>query len=145
MAAAPVPGSGWVVVTDAALWLPGAGAPRRLPWERVDRASWDRDASRLVVVETAPLGRQPARHVLVLDHADEVLAVVHERVTATVAVQQHVAIEGSRGVRVVGRRVPGAAGLSWAVAVDGGLDLSRPELRARAEQALAQVRAEVGE
>lgn len=165
----------WVVATDQALHLPmhasgtlrpeagPAGvavdeptpsegvrsterlAYRRIPWEQVERAEWDRDADLLRVVETAPLGQRMPTWSLRFERADDrFLRLVRERITASVVVDRRVPIQGRHGVRVIARRGPSIdAELVWAVAFDEELDPSDPEILAAAEEALAAVRAEV--
>jgi hypothetical protein len=60
-----------------------------------------------------------------------------------VVISRHVPITDERGVRVTGRRRPGMRALAWVVAVDAGIDLDDPTVRARVDEAVAQVRAEV--
>jgi hypothetical protein len=49
-----------------------------------------------------------------------------------------------RGVRVVGRRVPGQDGISWQLVFDAGVDRDDPAVRAAASAYVDQARAEVG-
>jgi hypothetical protein len=135
--------AGAVVATDVALYLPTRAGTERIGWERVDRATWDRDEELLTVAEASAGGR-PRRHALRVLDAAELTVVVRERVNATVVLSRHVPIEGTRGVTVVGRRPPGSDRLTWTVAVDRGLDLADPPTRARVDAALAEVRSEVG-
>jgi len=135
----------WYVGTDRALLLPEDGSWRRIGWERVERAEWDRDSGALVVVETAEFGTLEPTHRLRMNDPNRLLELVRERVTASVVVRRFVAVEGRRGITVVGRRVPHSDGaLGWSFVVDSGLDESSPAVQAAAERALAQARAEIG-
>ena len=49
-----------------------------------------------------------------------------------------------RGVRVVGRRVPGEDGISWQLVFDPGVDRDDPAVRAAASAYVDQARAELG-
>lgn len=135
----------WVVGTDRAMYLPESGGSyHRIPWEQVEHAGWERDAEVLRVTGTAPLGETLPVWVLRFEQPDQrLLALVRERISASVVVEQRVAL-GNGGVRVIARRRPGSADdLVWAVAFDDALDPSDPETLAAAEQALASVRSEV--
>lgn len=152
LAAAPNQADRWVVATGRALYLPTADpdppAYRRQPWERVDRAEWDRDAEVLRIVEDAAFGEKLPVTSLILggDRAaqDRLLAVIRERITASVVVATHVGLRGDLGVRVVGRRAPGQDDdLTWSVVFDSGLDPDLPGVLDDAERALADVRSEV--
>ena len=52
----------WYVGTDRALHLANGDGFRRIGWEQVERADWQRDTSTLSVVEVSPLGRARAAH-----------------------------------------------------------------------------------
>ncbi len=106
-------GDGRVVAgTRDALYLPRpaseAGEPLRVPWEQVEAADWDADASVLRVSEVGTWGAPRPVHRLVLVQPTLLLQLVRERVTATVVLQRHVPIAGRRGLRVIARRAPAA-------------------------------------
>lgn len=134
---------GPIVATNHRLLIPVATGFHTIGWEQVERATWSRDDEELLVVETVPLGTKPRRHRIGLGAAMAFLDIVREQVQASVVISRHVAIEGDRGVRVSGRRRPGRHKLAWVVAVDPGIDLDDPEVRATVESAVALVRAEV--
>ncbi|TNM41258.1 hypothetical protein FHP29_09700 [Nocardioides albidus] len=137
------PGDGPAVVggTRDALYV-----PRRIPWEQVAGADWDQEESVLRVVEVARFGEPSPVHVLLLDDAARLLQLIRERVTASIAVQRHVAVSGRRSVRVLARRAPGTHGeLAWFVEYDDGLDPANPRVDAVVQEALATARADVGE
>ena len=59
--------------------------------------------------------------------------------------QRHVAVEGSRGVRVIARRAPsGDRAVTWLFEYDEGVDPDDPLVAQAAEAALAAARDEVG-
>lgn len=135
--------TGTVVATDRRLLVPEPGGYYAVGWDRVDRAAWDGDGEILTVTETAPPGTRAREHRLRVEEAARLLDVVREQVKASLIISRYLLIEGDRGVRVTGRRRPGHGGLSWVVAVDNGLDLDVPDVRARVAAAVAEVRAEV--
>lgn len=131
---AVTPDGGHVVATDRALHLPGGV---RLPWHRVDRASWDETGLDLV-------GTDGSRHRAELPDPGPLPEAVQERVTASILVNRHVSLHGRGGVRLVARRIPGSETPEWVFVFDEGLDPADPGLRALAEQALEEVRRGLG-
>lgn len=128
-----------VVATEAALLLPGGV---RLEWRRVERAAWQ--PPRLTVLEVADVEGTGARHTHELSDEGDLPAVVHSRVTASVAWTDHARLSPAGGVRVVGRRVPDAELLEWQLVYDVGTDREDPLVRAQAEQLVAQARRSIG-
>jgi hypothetical protein len=138
-----VSGGDVVAGTSAALYLPGG---RRIPWEQVEAAEWDRESETLRVTEVGTWGEERPAYSLVLTEPALLLQLVRERVTATVVLQRHVAIRGKRGVRVIARRAPtGARELSWLFEYDEGIDPGDPFVDHAAQEALAAARDEVGD
>ncbi len=135
----------YVVATDRAIFLPLRDGYRRIGWESVDKAGWDNDQRLLWVVETAPLGARPLRFGEHIEAPGALADVVRERVNAAVVISQEVPVDADRGVLVVGRRAPGTDRLTWTVSVDATVDVSRPEIQAAVEAAVAYVREQVGE
>lgn len=129
--------------TRDALYLPD-----RLPWEQVESAGWNRDSSTLRVSEVGSWGTPRRQHHLALDEADRVdrlLRLVNERVTASVVLQRHVALDGRRGVRVIARRAPGRHDEpAWVYEFDEGIDPADPDVRRAAAEAMAAAREELG-
>ncbi len=143
----------WAETTDGAitggsrdaLHLPDREPPR-LPWEEIATADWDVDERELHVVEVGSFGEVKREHRLALADPDRLLALVRERVTASIVVQRHVSVRGQRGVRVLGRRAPGGHGaIAWFVEYDEVLDPADPDVAAVVEEALASARGDVGE
>jgi hypothetical protein len=121
------------------------GETVRVPWEQVEAADWDADASVLRVSEVGTWGEARPEHVLNIDDPGRLLQLVRERVTATVVVQRHIPVHGRRGLRVIARRAPGGERrVTWIFEYDAGIDPDDPDVRATAQAALAQVREEVG-
>lgn len=134
----------WHVATDRALYVAENGGHRRVSWQGVDRATWDRDSERLVVVEVADFGDPQARHQLELSDPGRLLEVVRERVSASVLMSRHVPVAGSRGLKVVARRAPAGDGeVSWSFWLDDGLQPRDPQVRAAAERGLAEAQSEL--
>jgi hypothetical protein len=120
--------------------------PDRLPWEQVEAADWDRETSTFRVREVGSWGRPRAEHAFTIEEPGRMLQLVRERVTASVVIQRHVPVRGSRGVRVIARRSPGRReDLSWAYEFDEGVDPDDPEVRRIAAEALVAAREELGE
>ncbi len=69
---------------------------------------------------------------------------MRERVTASIVIQHHALLDGDLGARFVARRVPGSVDLRWSVVFDAGLDPRSPDLRRRADTALAELRTSLG-
>jgi hypothetical protein len=138
-------GTGWLVGSRRALYVGGQDRWTRLPWERIDRATWDRDAEQLEVYEVADFGEVQPRHVRRLAEPGRLLELLHERVTASVVITRHVPLGGSHGLRIVGRRAPGTdEPVVWSAVLDDALDPQDPEVAAAVRQGLAAARAELG-
>ena len=117
----------------------------RLPWELVEAADWDREASVLRVSEVGSWGEERREHVFALEEPGRLLELVRERVTASVVLQRHVPLEGRRGVRVIARRAPrGDRPVQWVFEYDEGIDPDDPLVREASLEALAAARDEVG-
>jgi hypothetical protein len=142
----------WLVASRAALVLvpasdTSAAAPGviTLPWQEIESAGWNRDDDLFRVSEVGEYGRPRARHAFTLHEASELLAVVRERVTASVVLQRRVAVRGRRGLTVVARRAPNTdAALTWSYELDAGLDPDDPEVRDLAERGLRAAAEELG-
>lgn len=136
-------GTSSVVATELAIVLPEGSDPLRVPWDLVLRAQWS-DGVLDLTAQDGPGGRPKLMQVPFSGDPDVLAGVVRERVNASIVVQDHVTLSGTQGARVVARRVPGSTDLRWSVVFDAGLDPRDPELRARADAALAELRASLG-
>jgi hypothetical protein len=149
LAATPTADDIWLLGTRDALVLapvtvPNAAQPRRVPWEQVERADWDRDEERLVVTEVGEYGVQRPRHVFSVAEPGLLLELVRERVTASVLLQRRVAVEGRSGLFVVARRAPAGHGpITWAYEFDPGVNPEDPTVMAAAEAGLRAAQGEV--
>ncbi|GAA5118286.1 hypothetical protein GCM10023339_30630 [Alloalcanivorax gelatiniphagus] len=118
---------------------------RRVPWEQVEAAGWDRDTDTFRLSEVGAWGEERPVHTATLDEPGRLLELVHERVTASVVLQRHVALGGRRGLRVIARRAPsGAGGVQWVYEYDEGVDPDDPAVRTAARDALELARRDVG-
>jgi hypothetical protein len=141
---------GAVAGTREALYvpLPHHDQPRhrRVPWEQVEDAAWDRETGILRVTEVGSWGESRPQHQLVIDDPGRLLELVRERVTASVVLQRHVPIIGRRGVRVIARRsAQGSRDIAWLFEYDEGIDPTDPFVGQAAQEALAAAREEVGQ
>jgi hypothetical protein len=149
LAAARAEDGTWVIATRGALVLvPDAAAGvtvTTLPWPEVQAAEWSRDDDRLRVSEVGEFGHHRSRYELTLHDAGDLLAVVRERVTASVVLQRRVVVRGKQGLTVVARRAPNTNDpLSWSYELDPGLDPDDPEVRGMADMALRAAAEELG-
>jgi len=130
--------------TRDALYFTGPTTGVRIPWEQVEAADWDKDTTVLRVTEVGTWGERRPQHRFTIEEPGRLLELVRERVTASVVLQRHVALQGRRGVRVIARRAPrGNQPLQWIYEYDEGIDPDDPFVRHAAAEALAAARDEV--
>jgi hypothetical protein len=125
--------------------LPADGSTRRIPWEQVEDAAWDKESSRLTISEIGSYGEPRPAYSFEMDDPALLLQLVRERVTASIVLQRWVPVRGKQGLTVIGRRSPAGGPVTWMVAYDPGLEPADPEVAAVADAALGGARAEVGE
>jgi hypothetical protein len=114
----------------------------RLPWDRISKASWEAPTLELIALDD---GDGPSRVVrLRLDDPRDLPAAVHDRVTASVVISEHVDLVGGAGALLVARRASDEDPVRWSVAFDRGLDADDPQLREAAGEALDRLRAALG-
>jgi hypothetical protein len=140
---AAVGDDGALVATNRGLWLPDG---KRLGWHEIHKAAWSGRELRITPAEVAQsrdgyavLVDGPVVSFLLLapgDLPDQVRA----RVTRSVAYTTHHPMP-SGGVRVVGRRVSGQNGLSWAVRYDAGTPVDLPAVIELTDQLVTSARA----
>jgi hypothetical protein len=125
---ASVSDSGALVATNQGLWLPDG---KKLGWHEIHKAAWSGRELRITPAELAEdrddyvvLVDAPVIGFLLLEPG-ELPDQVRTRVTRSVAYTSHHPLNAG-GVRVVGRRVPGQNGLSWAVRYDSGTPVKLP-------------------
>ena len=145
LGAAADPDGRWYVGTASALLVPDGSAYRRIPWEAIERARWDRDNETLVIEEVAAFGKPEPRHRVRLPEGGDLLRLIRDRVTASVVLKRFVQVQGKQGLTVIGRRAPGGAGpVEWSFLIDPALSADDPMVRAAAEQALDEAERELG-
>ena len=129
-----------LVATNRGLWLPGGP---RLGWHEIHKAAWSGRELRIIPAEVAEVREDYAVLVdsppvtFLLLEPGELPDQVRTRVTKSVAYTSHHSLPQG-GLRVVGRRVSGVDGLSWAVRYDSGtpvdaepvIDVTRDLVRA---------------
>ena len=117
-----------LVATNHGLWRPDG---KRLGWHEIHKAAW---SGRELRVTPAEVAEQRSAYTVLVDGPVEVFLLlepgdlpdqVRTRVTRSVAYTTHHPLTVG-GVRVVGRRVAGQNGLSWAVRYDSGTPVSLP-------------------
>ena len=145
LAATETTDGSWLFGTRDALVVVDPVETRHIPWEQVESADWQKDTDTLRVVEVAPYGERRPVHTLGLTDAGLFLALVRERVTASVVLARRVPLGRGKGLTVVGRRPPRGTGeITWAYELDPGVDPGDPAVRAAAEEAIRAARTDVG-
>jgi hypothetical protein len=145
LAAAQDTAGRWYVGTARALLLPDGDSWRRLPWEMIERATWDRDSEQLVVVETADFGEVQPTYRATLPEPGRLLQLVRERITASVVIRVFEPVRGKRGITVSGRRSPHSDDPPvWSVLVDPGLDETSEAVQVAARKALTAAQSQLG-
>ncbi|MDZ5662383.1 hypothetical protein SFC79_11470 [Nocardioides sp. S-58] len=131
--------------TRDAFYVVVDGESRRVPWEQVEAAHWDRDTDLFTLSEVGAWGDLRPVHTATLGEPGRLLELVRERVTASVVLQRHVTVDGRRGVRVIARRAPaGSGGVQWVYEYDEGVDPDDPAVRSAAREALEVMQRDVG-
>ena len=134
----------WYVGTDRALHLANGDGFRRIGWEQVERADWQRDTSTLSVVEVSPWGEPEPRTDIEVDDPGQLLELLRERVTKSVVVTIFARVRGRAGLSVVGRRSPvGDGPIVWSYLLAEGLDPTDPEVVDVAERTLQEAEQEL--
>jgi hypothetical protein len=131
--------------TRDAFYVVRDGGTRRVPWEQVEAANWDRDTDTFRLSEVGSWGEQRPVHTATLTDPGRLLELVRERVTASVVLQRHVTLGRRRGLRVIARRAPSGAGaVQWVYEYDEGVDPDDPAVRSAAREALEVMQRDVG-
>jgi len=131
--------------TRDAFYVVAAGETRRVPWEQVEAADWDRDTDTFRLSEVGTWGAPRPVHTATLEEPGRLLELVRERVTASVVLQRHVTVGGRRGLRVIARRAPAGSGrIQWVYEYDEGVDPDAPAVREAARSALEAMQRDVG-
>lgn len=135
----------WLAGTDRSLHLQKDDGWIVLPWQRIERASWDDDTATLTVYAVTDFGLRQPCHECTFTEPGRFLDLLHDRVNSSVLLTRHVPLEGSRGLRVVARRPPvGDGPIEWSCVLDEALDPADPRVVAAVDEGLAKARAELG-
>ncbi len=131
-----------IVATDRDLILqrnpPGY---ERIGWESIDQASYANEVLSLTLV---PADGDPSARLRIPVGDDTKLAVViRDRVTSSIVVNQHMVVEGNKGLRIVARRRFGDSTLRWGYVADSGMTVDQT-FRAAADDLVEQVQRESG-
>lgn len=139
----------WYVGTTLAIHLPegpaDARAYRRLPWEQIGSADWERESERLAIVELGSTGDPERATVIEVDEPGRLLELVHERVTKSLVWTAYAVVRGRTGVTVVARRSPSGTGPVRWTTLAPGLDPHDPAVRRVVEGLLRQGTAELAD
>jgi len=128
----------YVIATNQALYVLGD----RVPWHRIGRASWEEPVLDVAVLA---YGTMPPRTIRVdVSDSGDLPPAVHDRVTDSVLISEHVDLADSAGARMVARRDSDDGSIHWSVVFDPGLDPSDLALRAAADEALDRLRVSLG-
>ena len=134
-----------IVGSDRALYVPVDGGWHRMPWQRIDQATWDRETEALVVIEVADYGQPQPRYEFAVPEPGQLLEFVRERVTASVLLTRYVPLPDGEELQVIARRAPVAdSEVDWFVRLGDTLDPSDPSVVRLVEQALADAQDELG-
>jgi hypothetical protein len=145
LASAQAQDGSWLVGTRDALHVVGGDPAVVVPWERVQRADWDRDSSTLRVEEVQEYGEPVRASAYVIEEPGGLMSLVWERVTASIVLQRRVDVTKRRGFTVIGRRPPAGRGeVSWAFEFDAGVDPDDPEVKVAADTALREAEESLG-
>lgn len=119
----------WYVGTDRALHLADGAGFRRLGWEEIERADWQRESQQLAVVEAADWGEAERRNEIAMAEPGELVDLLRERVTRSVLTTAYVKVRGRAGISVVARRSPVSDGpVHWSFVLAEGLDPDDPDV-----------------
>ncbi len=145
LAAARDDGGVWWVAVHDALFVPDGDDHRRVPWEHVDRAGWDRDTSRFTLDEASSSAAGRRTTTAVFDVSGDLLSVMRERVTATVVQVTPVELpEIGSEVTVTVRRSARDGAVFTQTDLAAGTDPDDPVVAEAVRRAVEQVRSELG-
>jgi len=135
----------WLLGTRDALLVVTEGDVTRIPWQQVERADWARTEERLRLNEVGEFGKVRPEYSFEIDDPGLLLELIRERVTASVVLQRHVAVSGSKGLFVIARRAPrGDGAITWAYEFELGVDPADPAVMEAAQRGLDAAAEELG-
>jgi hypothetical protein len=126
--------AGWLVATQQRFICPTVEVD--VPWQEVLGASWEPPVLEVKLWRPAAAATEQ----ITLPDAGVLPQVVRERIEASLVIQQHVTISGSKGARFLARRDPLTDDVTWQTVLDPGLRADDPMVRARIDDALATLR-----
>jgi len=131
-----------IVATDRDLILQrNPPVYERIGWESIDQASY---ADGVLSLTLVPSNDEPAARLRIPVGDDTKLAVViRDRVTSSIVVNQHMMLQGNKGLRVVARRRFGDPRLRWGYVADSGMTVDQT-FRDAADDLVEQVQRESG-
>jgi hypothetical protein len=144
LAAAEAADGTWLAGTRDALHVIGS-EPAVWPWDEVQRADWDQESETLRLERVTDYGQPVEQRRFVLPEPGSLLALVRERVTASVVLERRVLVTGKRGLRVIARRPASGPGeVRWMFLFDAGIDPDDPLVRLAADDALRDAQESLG-
>ena len=130
----------FTAATYQALYSQALG--RRIPWDRISKATWEDPILEVVVLDGTDRPSSPVR--VRLDDARDLPAAVHDRVTGSVVVSERADLGNEQWVQMIARRGSDDDAIRWSLVFDAGLDPDDPLLRAAADAALVRYRDALG-
>lgn len=127
-----------VVATDGALY--GSKLAPRVEWDAFSKATWDEPTLGL----TAIVAGQVRTESLELIESGLLPAAVRTQVTDSVVIVERLDLGSGRGAQAIARRNGPSAQVRWTISFDPGTDPADPQVRARADLALAELRSTLG-
>lgn len=111
---------------------------RHIPWHHIDHGEWNPETSTL-----SWSGPNRLRGLVVLPDPGRLPELLRERVAASIAVEEHVDIPGTRqGATLMARRPLDGGPLEWRIAAGRGTDLRDPAVKAVVDEILRAREAE---
>jgi len=127
-----------MAATDRALY--GSSLAPEVPWDAFSKATWDEPILGL----TATLAGVVRTERVELLEPGLLPAAVRTQVTESVVIVERLDLGQGRGARAIARRHGPEGEVRWTISFDPGTDPSDPQLRARADLALAELRSTLG-
>ena len=117
-------------------------AYERIGWESIDRVSY---ADGVLTITLVPdhVGADGVMLRIPAGDDPQLAIVVRDRVTSSIVLNEHVRLDGRKGIHVVARRRAGDDALRWGYVVDQGLPVD-DDLKQRAEGLVKKIRLESG-
>lgn len=129
---------GWAVASGDRFVCTAPGIDER--WVQILGATWEQPVLELSLWR--PPAPQPVR--ITLRDGQVLPQVVRERIMASLVVQRHVGIRGSKGVRLLARRDPATDAITWQKVLDPELDGADASVQEAVDRALEEVRNNYG-